>query len=360
MKTYIILHKFDVICLSETILDSTIPNDDDKLQIPGYTLIRSDHLSNTKRGGVFIYYKSSLPLRVINTGYLPECLSFELQIGDKICNLVAFYRSPSQSQDDFETFADNFETTLELLAQKNPFLLTAIGDFNAKSSNWYNKEKTSFEGNTIENVTSQLGLHQMINEPTHILPNSSSCIDLIFTSQPNMVIESGIHSSLPSSCHHQIVFAKFNLKICYPTPYSREVWHFKEAKIDLIRRALSDFNWERAFSNTNVNEKGCILNKSVLIVLSNFVPHETILCDDKDPPWFNSRIKSLLQAKNKVFNNYRNNKTNIQLLNKLNFLQERLNGLKTKLNNNYYKRMTNKLNNLQINSKAYWSLLKCF
>ena len=31
-------------------------------------------------------------------------------------------------------------------------------------------------------------------------------------SQPNMVIESGIHSSLHSSCHHQIVFAKFNLK----------------------------------------------------------------------------------------------------------------------------------------------------
>ena len=100
----------------KTYLDSTIPNNDDKLQIPGYTLIRSDHSSNTKRGGVCRYYKSSLPLRVINIGYLHECLSFELQIGDKICNFVALYRSPSQSQDDFETFADNFEMTLEFLA----------------------------------------------------------------------------------------------------------------------------------------------------------------------------------------------------------------------------------------------------
>ena len=138
--------------------------------------------------------------------------------------------------------------TLELLAQKNPFLLTAIGDFNAKSSNWYNKDKKSFKGNTIENIPSQLGLHQIINEPKHILPNSSSRIDIIFTLQPNMVI----HSSLHPRCH-QIVFAKFSLKICYPPPYSREVWHFKEAKTDLIRRALNDFNWERAFSNTNVN-----------------------------------------------------------------------------------------------------------
>ena len=205
--------------------------------------------------------------------------------------------------------------TLELLVQKNPFLLTALVDFNAKSSNWYDKDKTSFEGKTIENVTSYLGLHQLIIEPTYILPNSFSCIDLIFTFQPNMVIESGIHSSLHSNCHHQIVFAKFNLKICYPPPYSREVWHFKEAKTDLIRRALNGFNWERAFSNTNVNEKVCIFNKFVLNILSNFISHGTILCDDKDPPWFNSRIKSLLHTKNKIFKNYRRSETNIQLLN---------------------------------------------
>ena len=142
--------------------------------------------------------------------------------------------------------------TLELLARENPFLLIAICDFNAKSWNWYNKDKTSFEGNTIENVTSQLGLHQI--QPMHILPNSSSCIDLIFTSQPNMVIESGIRSSLYSSCHHQIVFAKFSLKIFYP-PYSREVWHFKEMKTDLIRRALNGFNWERAFQTQMLTRK---------------------------------------------------------------------------------------------------------
>ena len=287
-------------------------------------MIRSDHPSNAKPRGVCIYYKSSLPLRVINIGFLHECLSFELQNGDKICTFVALYRSPSQSQDDFETFVDNFEMTFELLAQKSPFLLAAIGDFNANSSNWYNRDKTSLEGNTIENITSQLGLHQIINEPTHILPNSSSCIDQIFMSQPNMIVESGIHSSFHSNLHHQIVFAKFNLKICYPPPYSREVWHFKEAKTDLIRRALNDFNWERAFSNTNVNEKVCNFNKSGLNALRNFIPHGNMLCDDKDPPWFNFRIKSLLQDKNKMFKNYGKNKTNLQLLNKLNFLQERL------------------------------------
>ena len=71
----------------------------------------------------------------------------------------------------------------------------------------------------------------------------------------------------------------------------------------------------------------------VLKVLSNFIPHETILCDDKDPPWFNSRIKSLFQAENKD--------SNKKLLNKLNFVEERLNGLITKSKNNHYERMKN-------------------
>ena len=51
-------------------------------------------------------------------------------------------------------------------------------------------------------ITSQYGLKQIITQPTHILNNSFSCIDLLFTSQPNLVIELGAHSSLHSNCHN--------------------------------------------------------------------------------------------------------------------------------------------------------------
>ena len=87
LKVYISVHKFDIICLSETYLDSTVPLDDDNLVIFGYNLIYSDHPSNTKRGGVCLYYKNYLPLRVLNISYLKECVNFELKIGDKSCTL---------------------------------------------------------------------------------------------------------------------------------------------------------------------------------------------------------------------------------------------------------------------------------
>ena len=68
----------DIICLSETYLNSEIPSDDKNLDITGYNLVRKDHPSNSKRGGACVYYESSLRFRVINVKYLQESISFEL------------------------------------------------------------------------------------------------------------------------------------------------------------------------------------------------------------------------------------------------------------------------------------------
>ena len=130
----------------------------------------------------------------------------------QVCNFVSLYRSPNQSEDDFENFCNNFELTLDVVSATNLFLIVAIGDLNAKSRNWYTGDTTTFEGSKIEAITSQFGLQQIINERTHIQGKSESCIDLIFSSQPNLVMSLGIHSSLHQNCHHQIIFTKFNLK----------------------------------------------------------------------------------------------------------------------------------------------------
>ena len=103
-------------------LDSNTPLDDYNLEISGYTLVYSDHPSNTKRGGVCLYYQNNLPIRVVIIGYLNECLTLELKVGDKMCNFIVLYGFPSRSQDEFETFSDNFEMALDILMQKNCFL----------------------------------------------------------------------------------------------------------------------------------------------------------------------------------------------------------------------------------------------
>ena len=131
-------------------------------------------------------------------------------------------------------------------------MTVVLVDFNAKSSNWCKADIISLEGSMIDTIASSYGLNQLIQEPTHILSSPSSCIDLIFTSQPNLVMESGIHLSLHSNCHHQIVSVKFNLSIFYPPPYERTVWYYGKANTELIRKAIDQFDWFRALSLMSV------------------------------------------------------------------------------------------------------------
>ena len=55
-----------------------------------------------------------------------------MKIGEKLYNFVALYRSPGQSQDEFETFAKNLELDLDTFSANNSFLTAFLGDFNAK------------------------------------------------------------------------------------------------------------------------------------------------------------------------------------------------------------------------------------
>ena len=115
LKAYITIHKFDIICISKIYIDSRTPSDDSSLEISGYALVLSYHASNNKREGGCTYYKRFLPLRIYSVQYLKESIFFKLKIGDKTCNFLSLYRSPSQSQDDIETFTENLELNLENL-----------------------------------------------------------------------------------------------------------------------------------------------------------------------------------------------------------------------------------------------------
>ena len=174
---------------------------------------------------------------------------------------------------------ENLELNLELSVQNNSFLVAALGDFNATSNNWCKNDIITTESKGIANISAQFSLHEVINDPADTLECSSPFIDLLLSSQPNLVNETGVHPSLYPNSNHQIIFAKCTQKIIYLSPYFRDAWHCKDANADLILQAIAMFDWDRAFFNTNVNV--------ILDIVSSFIPHETLTVDDKNPPWFN-------------------------------------------------------------------------
>ena len=88
------------------------------------------------------------------------------------------------------------------------------GDFNAHSQLWWTNGDTTPEGQDIGDLFSSLNLSQIISEPTNFTPHKSpTCIDLIFTDQPNLVLQSGTRPSLDPKWHHDIIYCMINYKI---------------------------------------------------------------------------------------------------------------------------------------------------
>ena len=198
LEAYISVHDFDLICITETFLDSDCSSDDPRLSLQGYAMIRSDHPSGTKRGGVCIYYKEHLAfVRRNDINVLDECPVGEIKIGRSKCFAICTYRSPNQTADELNVFPSGFEQICSSIALESPLCSFITGDLNAKCSNWWKDGTTNRCGLELHNLSTLLGYSQLINEPTNFEPNRlPSCIDLFFANQPNLVLESGIATSI--------------------------------------------------------------------------------------------------------------------------------------------------------------------
>ena len=251
-----------LLCLSETYLDSSIP--DSLLEIDGYSLIRLDHPNDMK-----IIVK-------------------------------------------FDSFLRSFERLSSNIKKSKPFLFVITVDFTTRSLYWWSEDINTSEGLKLLSLTSTNGVSQLINEATYFQTSNSSCTDLIFTDQPNLSVNSGVHASLYPNFHYHIVHSSFNLNISYPfpppPPYQCLVWHYKKADSKNIRKALDSVNWERLFDQLDINAQVAAFNETILNVFRNYVPNKHITIDDKDPVWMNRNIKTKIKEKNTSYQKYIENR----------------------------------------------------
>ena len=91
------------------------------------------------------------------------------------------------------------------IANKSPYVLVVLGDFNVKSSNWYKHDKTTYDVSKIIAITSQFGLQQLIKEPTHFHSFIFMYWSIIyFPTRPRNEIRSSFFSSSKLSSPNNI------------------------------------------------------------------------------------------------------------------------------------------------------------
>ena len=114
---------------------------------------------------------------------------------------TVLYRSTAfnHTSIEFQTFLTNSRNLYLKIKAESLFATFFTDDFNAHSLLWWPDDDTNHEGLEIENLITSLGLSQIISEPTNFEPNKNpSCIDIIITDQPNLVLDCGTRASLDS------------------------------------------------------------------------------------------------------------------------------------------------------------------
>ena len=361
IEAFITTNDYDIMCLSETFLDSQTNIDDNRLDINGYNLLRADHPSGTKRGGVCMYYKDFIPVsKRDDLCCMNECLVTEILLGTEKCFITCLYRSPSQNNDEFENFCTDFNLLLTSINNENPSCSVVLGDFNAKCSKWWPGNKENLEGREIYSLTSTAGYSQLINQPTHTINTSSSCIDLIFCSNTKIITESGVEKSLFDKCHHNLIFGKMNFKIPLPPPYKREIWDYGKANVDGINRSIKDFNWRHAFQDLPVDDKVRVLTNTLSNIFHNFIPNKIIKCNSRKPPWMTYEITSALKERSKLTKAYYRSGQSEQTHNALTKKSKECTEMIIKEKSEYIRRMSQKLNDTLAAPKTYWTILNRF
>ena len=137
---------------------------------------------------------------------------------DKNGFFSCLYRSPSQGREEFESFCTDFDLFLSNIKDLCPPCSIITGDFNARSTKLWKLDNENFEGHKINIITRAAGYSQLINQPTHITKDSLFYINLIFTSNPNLINSSRVEMSLFERCHQNIPFSKIDFQIPIPSP----------------------------------------------------------------------------------------------------------------------------------------------
>ena len=82
--------------------------------------------------------------------------------------------------------------------------------------------------------------------------------------------------------------------------------------------------------------------------MSKFIPNETILVDNRDPPWSTRKLQSIIQEKNLFYKKYLK-PNNQEILQAFSQIQERVRVAIEDYKKKYYQKLSNKLSNAKLN-----------
>jgi len=260
-------------------------------QIPGYHQITHTNYIN-QAGGVALYHKKEINFSLEEKHFkTADTITGKLKINNKILHILAIYRSPSLSINEFNQEIESF---LEKNRSQN---LCFIGDMNINlNKNFENKNNDEMK---YENLFSNFGMKHIINSTTRQSKEKQSCIDHIIIKNKDYKIEHRGTIDFNITDHSAIYFA---LNLSNPTQNYTTKSFCKTINYTDIENELKMKNWHQIMQ-LNVNEAtnetikylNRIIDEHTAIETKNQANHFI-----KDKPWISKEIKTLINKRNKL------------------------------------------------------------
>ena len=169
--------KFEIITVSETWLSPTPACDNKYLGLTNYhPPIRKDRPINDPWGGVAIYVKNDLYCKHrkdLDVNDL-EAVWVETKLKQESILIGSFYRPPGVTVQYWDLIREGIRKASNTMLK---FII--LGDFN---TNYLHNPSQH-----LLDIANHYQLHQTVKQATRITDKTSTCLDLIFTQNPNII-----------------------------------------------------------------------------------------------------------------------------------------------------------------------------
>ncbi len=212
----------------------------------------------------------------------------------------------------------------------------------------------------INSLCQLFSFTQCITEHTHFTENSSSLLDIILTSSPNIIASSGVYDPFleQNIRYHCPVYGLLNLKKTKHKSFKRHVWLFEQGNYPLLREKASEFDWTSTKHN-NLDVYSNNITSTILAMSRACIPNRDVTIRQDDPVWITSAIKKSIRQRKRLYKKARRTNNGhdwvmfIQFRNKTTSLIKEAKQLQTT-------KLEDDLRNADKSSKSWWTTLKAF
>jgi hypothetical protein len=269
--------------------DCTSDND---LQLDGYTLFRRDRPGNG--GGICVYARNELSPESRPELYHPDLellwLSIKPGKGKRRMLICCLYRPPNAATSYYDSILENFNM---VVGKPDPCVI--LGDFNIN----INPNGITID-HRVEEICNLFNLSQLINVPTRETCNTSTCIDHIYTTQPDHHFESGVLKYTLSD--HYFIYTKYKLN--YKTPKPVKYTTRRNYKSFLKDNFLHDLDLALSktdiFSLTDVDAIWHTFKKLFLSISEKHAPLRRYRVGSSTCPWLGDDIKRMMRLRDRT------------------------------------------------------------